>query len=114
MTGLPETDEQETVTATEMVERIARHMAESDDGPDPSKNKHSIGDDGTVYPAGVPRWWAHDERAKALLRLMVEPTKAMVEAAEAAIDYDDDVESNGRRIWRAMIYAAIGEPGPEE
>ncbi len=89
----------------DMVERISKVLCpEPPDGTD-----RRVGDDGTPYPAGVPHWMAHAEKAREIVAAMREPTEAMeikgLDALYKDVYPGDSV--NMAEAYTAMIDAAL-------
>lgn len=102
-------------SVTPMIERLARHLTHETDATDPAANHRVIGDDGTVYDAGIPRWHAHIDDAREILRLIREPDEGMVDEANGseAILHGSGPDGGTVRVefsvaWRAMVDAALG------
>ncbi len=78
--------------AMEMIERVARELCKSDGHPE------------NIQYEGKPMWASYSDAARAVIKVMREPTESMVKAWLGS-----GAESvTARRDWYAMIDAALG------
>lgn len=89
---------------TEMVERVARTICEHDGGV---PNAIDVSD-------GRASWERYSGAARAAIEAMMEPTRAMTQAAGSHLWDKHGVESwAAEGVWQAMLSAALGEPTGE-
>lgn len=79
-----------------MIEKVARVLcSEEPDGTDRRR-----GDDGRLYPAGVPHWKAHVEQARMVIEALRGPSDEMLKAMFDALM---SAELPGRSVKEALL-----------